>query len=240
MAHALGTHGINKADSTLPHIITPAFQKDDNGKISPVNMVWPSFWGWKNDGNISPMNQDGYESIVKNVLSELPLNINGSWPVIEENQISDILTLFASQKSESTPVFVSGGKVYVQDSNGLRSLDNPDNPIADPYAWPIAHNVRPATMALGSGGCTDCHSVDSPFYTGIITVDSPLKTDDAMMVDFHSKNLFAAQVFSNAFIFRPWLKGIIYLSVGLILSILALFLINGLGKWIESTQLDEN
>ena len=237
MAHALGTHGINKADSTLPHIITPVFQKDDNGKISPVNMVWPSFWGWKNDGNISPMNQDGYESIVKNVLSELPLNKNGSWPVIDENQISDILTLFASQESESTPVFVSGGKVYVQDSNGLRSLDNP---IADPYAWPIAHNVRPAAMALGSGGCTDCHSVDSPFYTGIITVDSPLKTDDLMMADFHSQNLFAAQVFSNAFIFRPWLKGIIYLSVGLILSLLALFLINGLGKWIESTQLDEN
>ena len=80
-----------------------------------------------------------------------------------------------------------------------------------------------------SGGCTDCHSADSPFYTGIITVDSPLKTDDAMMVDFHSQNLFAAQVFSNAFIFRPWLKGIIYLSVFLILSLLALLFINGLG-----------
>ena len=175
--------------------------------------------------------------IVKNVLSELPFNKNGSWPVIDENQISDILTSFASQESESTPVFVSGGKVYAQDSNGLRSLDNP---IADPYAWPIAHNVRPAAMALGSGGCTDCHSVDSPFYTGIITVDSPFKTDDLMMADFHSQNLFAAQVFSNAFIFRPWLKGIIYLSVGLILSLLALFFFNGLGKWIESTQLDEN
>ena len=95
-------------------------------------------------------------------------------------------------------------------------------------------------MSLGSGGCTDCHSVSSPFYTGIITVDSPHKTDDAMMVDFHSQNLFAAQVFSSAFIFRPWLKGIIYFSVGLILSVLALFLINGLGKWIDSIQLDED
>ena len=93
---------------------------------------------------------------------------------------------------------------------------------------------------LGSSGCTDCHSADSPFYTGIITVASSLKTDDAMMVDFHSQNLFAAQVFSNAFIFRPWLKGIIYLSVFLILSLLALLFINGLGKWIDSTELDES
>ena len=70
MAHALGTHGINKADSTLPHITTPVFQEDINGKISPVNMVWPSFWGWKNGENIFPMKKDSYELIVKNLLSK--------------------------------------------------------------------------------------------------------------------------------------------------------------------------
>tara|TARA_B100001123_G_C15332544_1_gene1031719 strand:- start:610 stop:2475 length:1866 start_codon:yes stop_codon:yes gene_type:complete len=237
MAHALGTHGINKADSTLPHITTPVFQEDINGKISPVNMVWPSFWGWKNGENIFPMKKDNYELIVKNVLSKVSFNKNGSWPIINENIISKILTSFESQTSESTPVYISGGKVYAQNSNGL---SNSYHPITDPYTWPIGHNVRPATMSLGSGGCTDCHSADSPFYTGIITVDSPLKTDDAMMVDFHSQNLFAAQVFSNAFIFRPWLKGIIYLSVFLILSLLALLFFNGLRKWIDSTELDES
>ena len=235
MGHGLGTHGINKADSTLPHIITPVFKEDKNGKIGPVNLVWLSFWGWKNGDDISPMNQDSYEDIVKAVLSELPVNQNGSWPMVEENQINEILEKLSSQNGESTPVYVSGAKVYAQGSNGLSSLEDP---IADPYTWPIAHNVRPASMALGSNGCTDCHSVDSPFYTGAIIVDSPLKTDDANMIDFQSQNLFAAQVFSNAFIFRPWLKGILYLSVGIILSLVILFFFKGLGKWIDSTKMD--
>ena len=73
----------------------------------------------------------------------LPFKKNGSWPVINENQISDILTSFESQEGESTPVYVTGGKVYTQNSDGLSTFDHP---ITDPYTWPIGHNVRPATM----------------------------------------------------------------------------------------------
>ena len=93
--------------------------------------------------------------------------------------------------------------------------------------------------------CTWCDKVtrmltDVEIEVNKIDITESKENYDLMMADFHSQNLFAAQVFSNAFIFRPWLKGIIYLSVGLILSLLALFFFNGLGKWTESTQLDEN
>ena len=229
MGHGLGTHGINKADSTLPHIITPIFEEDETGKIIPVNMVWPSYWGWKNGDNISPMNKDSYTSIVKSVLSEMPINLNGSWPNIDEEMINNILISLVSQEIESTPVFVSGGKVYFTESGILKDEAHSQ---AKAYTWPIGHNVRPATMALGSGGCNDCHRLDSSFYTSSITVDSPFKTDDVIMIEFQSQNLFSAQVFANAFVFRPWLKGVIYFSVFIVASLVILFFFNGLQCWI--------
>ena len=143
----------------------------------------------------------------------------------------------ASQNRKSTPVFVSGVKVYINESGTLKQEPHPQSTA---YTWPIAHNVRPATLALGINGCTDCHSVDAFFYTSLISVDSPLKTDDAMMVDFQSQDLVAAQLFANAFMFRPWLKGIIYLSVFIVLSLVILFFFNGLQCWLGSTKNEKN
>ena len=236
MGHTLGTHGINKADSTLPHIITPVYEENESGKIVPVNMVWPSYWGWKNGDDISPMNKDSYSSIVKSVLSEMPINRDGSWPKIDDEIITEILALLVSQSSESTSVYVSGGKIYSIESGELKQEAHSK---ASAYNWPIAHNVRPTPMALGSNGCTDCHSLDAPFYTSLISVDSPLKTDDAMMVDFQSQDLGAAQLFANAFVFRPWLKGIIYLSVFIVLSLVILFFFKGLQCWLDDKHGDK-
>ncbi|MBT3589422.1 MAG: hypothetical protein HOG73_07680 [Candidatus Marinimicrobia bacterium] len=237
MGHGLGTHGINKADNTLPHIITPVFEENGDGIIEPVNMVWPSYWGWKNGNDISPINRDNYEFIVSDILLTLALNNEGSWPSINESHIKTILDQLSGQRSEGVPVYVSGGKIYFNRTNGLISEENE---IANPYTWPIAHNVRPVSMALGRNGCTDCHGVDAPFYTSLISVDSPLKTDNAIMVDFQSQELVAAQLFANAFIFRPWLKGIIYMSVFSVVSLVILFFFHKLQCWLGSSQREEH
>jgi len=52
------------------------------------------------------------------------------------------------------------------------------------------------------------------------------------MIEFQSQNLFSAQVFANAFVFRPWLKGVIYFSVFIVASLVILFFFNGLQCWI--------
>lgn len=233
MGHGLGTHGINKADSTLPHIITPVFEENDDGIIEPVNMVWPSYWGWKNGNDISPLDKGYYEPIVSDVLSSLALSNEGSWPSINETHIRTILGQLSGQRWEGVPVYVSGGKIYYNSTDGLTSEKNE---MANPYTWPIAHNVRPVAMAMGSGGCKDCHSIDSPFYTSLISVDSPLKTDNAVMVDFQSQDLGSAHLFANAFMFRPWLKGVIYLSVFIVATLVLLFFFNGLQCWIGNNK----
>ena len=43
-----------------------------------------------------------------------------------------------------------------------------------PYHWPLAHPVRPARQALGSGGCNDCHASDAPFSHGRMEPHGPI------------------------------------------------------------------
>ena len=44
-AHRLGTISVNKSPRALPHINSPVFAEQENGKIAPHKMVWPAFWG---------------------------------------------------------------------------------------------------------------------------------------------------------------------------------------------------
>lgn len=36
--------------------------------------------------------------------------------------------------------------------------------LAEPYAWPAAHMVRPAQQSLGVSGCQECHGKESQFF----------------------------------------------------------------------------
>lgn len=43
--------------------------------------------------------------------------------------------------------------------------------LAQRLPWTVSHGVEPAKMALGAKGCADCHSADSHFFFGPVTVD---------------------------------------------------------------------
>ena len=47
-------------------------------------------------------------------------------------------------------------------------------------------------------------------------------------------------IFANAFIFRPWLKGIIYMSVFSVVSLVILFFFHKLQCWLGSSQREEH
>lgn len=81
-----------------------------------------------------------------------------------------------SQKDE-TPiaVYVSGGKVYRlnETSDNVVTIEKHD--AAQPYAWPMAHNVRPGRQSLGVKGCFECHKADAPIFYGTTTAVGPLE-----------------------------------------------------------------
>ncbi len=63
-------------------------------------------------------------------------------------------------------VYITGGTGWIRYGDKLKMLQGDElTSGAAPYAWPMAHNVRPARQALGAKGCTECHSDGSSFFS---------------------------------------------------------------------------
>lgn len=87
-----------------------------------------------------------------------------------EEQIDERMRGALSAIEEQFPgkqaVFITGGTGWVRyGDEKLKMLSGDElGQAAQPYAWPMAHSVRPARQALGAEGCTECHSDQSPFF----------------------------------------------------------------------------
>jgi hypothetical protein len=155
---------------------------------------------------------------------QLKLSEDGDWPEMEESQVEKILLqLQAEPKAEGVPVYVAGGRLRLLDESG--SMTSREHPAAQPYAWPIAHDVRPAALSLGARGCADCHDSEAPIFFARVAVDSPLLSDRAeswAMYRFQ-QSLDTAYVadLARSFQYRPWLK-VSLTAAAAILGLLAL------------------
>ena len=206
-AHALGTHGANKDDETLPHIQSPVLAMQQNGRIGPHKALWPAFWASLQGESITPIPPD----MVKNAAGKiLYLDVeleSASWPELTEETVAKVLAALSSGASlEGEPVYISGGKMHrLAEGKIAASQHN----AAKPYLWPIGHNVRPAAQSLGVRGCGDCHSTKAAFIFGQVPVDSPLASDQQpgmKMIDFQDGDPVYARLFAMSFVFRPWFK----------------------------------
>jgi hypothetical protein len=235
-AHALGMHGVNKSDNLLPHIITPVLKKMVNGKIAPHNLIWPAFWAQMNGDTLLPLDVDLIRPITEAYVVNDDTLHRGDWLDLTTVQISKILdSLSMDQESEGSFVYISGGFIYHKSDEG--TLLQESHPAAQPYSWPIAHDVRPAEQSLGVRGCNDCHATDSPFYFAQMKIDSPLdihSNSSKRMIEFQDKNIISAWVFSFSFLFRPWLKFIVILSCLIIIGVLILYAFKALSFLIHS------
>ena len=123
-----------------------------------------------------------------------------------------------------------GGKLHVLGEAGKLVVE--DHDAAKPYAWPLAHDVRPAVQSLGSdGGCTDCHSAGSGFLFGKVVADVPADLGAPAMLDMHTfsgEDALFHKLFGLTFIFRPWLKALGFFVSGVVLLILLAYGLPGL------------
>ena len=252
--HKLGLHGkLASMQPQLPHVVTPVFARMANGKIGPHNMIWPSFWGTQTNGVVKPLAPNLVREIAPDELGiEIvePERVN-DWIELTEKQIGKVLKLIGEYEweleegePEPEPVYVAGGRLYLL-SNGF--VESTDHDAAEPYKWPIAHDVRPAAQSLGSNGrCADCHDKDSPFIFGQVEVDTPIKPAEKQsvaMTEFGELDRGYYQMFAFTFLFRPWLKVVVILSCILLGMVLLLYALKGLdtvikaaGKKVSSKQ----
>jgi len=223
-AHALGTHSVNKSDEALPHISTTVLAELPNGKIAPHNLIWPAFWGSLKDGEIIPVAINIAKAAAGKVIEKKASGVPGDWPKLTKEQIAKVLTLLSSEAIEGKAVYVAGGRVYQLDKDN--ELTAAEHKAAEPYLWPIAHNVRGATQSLGARSCDDCHDTKSGFFFGKVGVDTPLvsaKGTSRQMVSFQNLGRFYTKAFAWSFMFRPWFKVVTLCSCGIISAVLLLY-----------------
>jgi hypothetical protein len=229
-AHALGIAGAKKYGDILPHLQYPVFAKGQDGKIGVFKLLWPAYWATMSDGNvIMPLAMETVKSATSRVITKTAFSETRSWPDLKDEDIVKILTVLGEKvNAGAKPVYVTGGKLYSLDAGG--KLVSADNKMAEPYMWPIAHDIRPAAQALGVRNCQDCHTTNSPFLFGLVSVDSPLKNLTAKeMVAFENLPRCYTKAFAFSFVFRPWLKVVAILSLLVILGVLVLYALKALG-----------
>ncbi len=83
-----------------------------------------------------------------------------------DERMRGALSAIEEQFPGKQAVFITGGTGWVRyGDEKLKMLSGDElGEAAQPYAWPMAHNVRPARQAMGAQGCTECHSDQSPFF----------------------------------------------------------------------------
>jgi Zn-finger protein len=228
-AHALGIAGASKEGEILPHLLYPVFAEGQDGKIGVFKLLWPAYWATMADGNVTPLAMEIVKSATSRVITKAAFSKTGSWPDLKDEDIVKILTSLGSKvDAGAKPVYIAGGKLYSLNEAG--QLASADSKMAEPYLWPIAHDVRPAAQSLGVRNCQDCHTTNSPFLFGRVSVDSPLKNLTAKeMVAFENLPRFYTKAFAFSFVFRPWLKVVAILSSLVILSVLVLYALKALG-----------
>jgi hypothetical protein len=226
-AHRLGTIGVNKSHRALPHINSPVFAERQDGKIAPYKMVWPAFWAVKNEQDIAPINYEVVRQTVGQVFAGITLPATGDWPGLSDEDIVEALRSLQGTV-EGEPAYVSGGRLYSLDDSG--KLSSEEHKAAEPYMWPIAHNVRPAGQSLGVRYCTDCHAVDAPLFFGDVAVDSPLVEGRKarQMVEFQNVDPTYAKAFAFSFVFRPMMKIVSLLACAIIAAVLLLYALKAL------------
>lgn len=236
-AHGLGTHNVNKSPDALPHITYPVFARQagigagyagallvlsSDGKIAPHKLVWPAFWAALKDKKVEPIALDTVKPIAAKIIGANGQTRTGDWPNLTEEQIAEVLT--SLKTIEGRPVYICGGKLYKLDDSG--KLFEQEHSAAQPYLWPIAHDVRPAAQSLGVRGCKDCHSVDEGFFFGQVAVDSPIAADRDLvrpMVEFQQLDPLYTRAFAFSFVFRPWLKVVALASCAVLAAVLLLY-----------------
>jgi hypothetical protein len=225
--HKTGLHGRHTPYVPQPHVYAPVLMRGTEGKIGPYKIFWPAYWAYLKDDSLSPVAPGDVMELAGDILNTDAEKVD-DWRPLTEEQIASVLTTLSSDKG--TGVYVAGGLIYQLSGDGALSAGT--HPAAKPYAWPMAHDVRPAGQSLGVRKCKDCHTTDSDFFFGKVEADSPVKTDGVPefveMIELQGIDRLYMWAFNGSFVFRPFLKIIAFASCGLIALVLLAYVLRAI------------
>jgi len=242
MAHGLGLASRHRGEELPPFIEEPVFLRDEDGVYTPHRILWPAFWGRLGEGAIQPIAPESVRHSAGEVLGGRARANPGQWQPLTEDEIAQTLKMLGQQGDDaSEPVYVHGGAVYELDGNGEQLIAR-DHPQAAPYAWPFAHDVRPAARSLGAGGCAECHGDGSPFHFARVAIRGPAALGDAEgrpMHELQGKDAAELRAWAWSFRFRGWLKWTGFAASGVVGLVLLVYLLQGVGRVLRALGREE-
>ena len=137
-----------------------------------------------------------------------------------------------AEDGTETPVYVSGGRVYRLGADD--KVETFGHPAAKGYAWPLAHDVRPARQSLGTGGCLQCHSMEAPIFYSTVVAQGPAPDTEPVTDVAHElqkRDPLLLNLWNQSFMGRAAFKVFAIICVGVVVLVLLAFLaigINGL------------
>lgn len=178
LAHGLGEKG-HRSGLELPSIQGPVFAKADrSGLVTPHRAMWPAYWGELVAGKVTPLppevvytNTRRALRVRKDFIGELSEKGREEF----DEKVAGALAAIEETMDVEQAVYVSTGIVFARGAEDvpLIEVDVENQDAVEMVRWPIAHNVRPASGALGATGCLECHSDDGLIFTSTVTPRGP-------------------------------------------------------------------
>jgi hypothetical protein len=221
--HKTGLHGRHNLNLLQPHVYAPVMMRGIDGKIGPYKVFWPAYWAMIENGTPVPIAPKAMPKAAADIL-RTSVDTVDDWKPLTAEQIIAVLKSLDSEDKKAA--YIAGGRVYQLTAEDTLAIS--EDPVASPYAWPMAHDVRPAEQALGVRQCKDCHTTDSPFFFGTIERDTPIKTEAGAefveAIQLQGLDRLYIWAFNASFVFRPFMKIVAFASCGVIALVLLAYM----------------
>ncbi|MCA8960936.1 MAG: hypothetical protein KDC38_10510 [Planctomycetes bacterium] len=174
-AHGLGIATKTRSLEDPPTIIGPIFARNEHGVITPYRVAGSSGWATIEKGELHPVDAATLARIAASIA-----NVPGE---------PGATTLTPEQIRAGLATAIDGGGLcYFRDdrvhsSTGIIEFAPAAGASRTRTRWPVAHDVRPARDALGSGGCADCHSETAALFHGQVSLDPNDPTEMATSLE---------------------------------------------------------
>jgi len=164
-ASAIWTTVVGSTEKIGATVRAPVFRKDKGGKIRAVVRMLPRWFAERTESGLVPLDPQSLVPLFFR-LTRREIKDDDGDGVPEINTRGEINAMLdALQKREINAVYLCGGKAYELDENG--DLKIKSNALSAPLDQPLVHNIRPARLALGARGCTECHDRKSDFLLSL-------------------------------------------------------------------------
>jgi len=133
------------------------------------------------------------------------------------------------KQPDAEPVYVAGGKAYRLTADG--KPETFEHEAAQPYAWKLGHDVRPARASIGVTGCFDCHQAGTPIFEGQVTAISPVLDAQPRTHAMHELAGFdktKLDAWNQSFQGRAAFKWMGFASLGIVSLVLLWYAMRGL------------